>query len=482
MDFWTPRQFELVTAGTWLVPPSNDASPLNGVSIDSRTINAEAIFIALPGERFDGHDYVEAAAQSGAAMIIVEQDDFEQRASLPKGISLLQVEDTHATLRQIARAYRGFLAAHDVKVIAVTGSNGKTTTRHLIHAAMSANFCGTQSPKSFNNHIGVPLTLLGASEHDDFVVVEIGTNHPGEVATLGELVCPDAAVIVSVGQEHMEFFGTLDAVAAEETSIAAYVRPGGFVLVPPSPIMDESRVRNTMAERVAWLEVEGVEVTQLDSDDETVSRQRIILSDGATFELPLLGQHNAMNAALAFEVARQFGAVAKSIAEALEEVKPVPMRLQVETIGSTGATITVVNDAYNANPDSMREALAVLALFKNGGKVGRRIAILGDMFELGDQAAHHHAELGREVARYDDIDIAMFVGNFSGLAANALAKVWANERVVSWSRWNDSLPANVADRLEPGDVVLIKASRGMALERLIAGIESKFSDAPRMAV
>jgi len=252
MAFWTPQQFELVTAGTWVHAPADADARLAGVSIDSRTIRPGEVFVALPGERFDGHDFLERAAEAGAAILIVEEEAAVDRGVMPDGCAILQVQDTYATLRQLGRAYRGWLAAHNVTVIAVTGSNGKTTTRHLIHAACSAKLSGTQSPKSFNNHIGVPLTLLAASVEDDFVVVEIGTNHPGEVAALGELVRPDAAVITSVGEEHMAFFGTLEAVAVEEASIGRFVRPGGFVVTPSSPYLSSELMEGQLLEGQRW--------------------------------------------------------------------------------------------------------------------------------------------------------------------------------------------------------------------------------------
>ena len=232
--FWRLGSFAERVDGRWLSLPVDANAVAAGVSIDTRTLRAGEVFVAIRGERFDGHDYVKRALSAGgAAAAVVDRSDF---ASDEVGGPVLLVDDAVMALQRWASAWREELAEAGCRVIAVAGSNGKTTTRHLIHRVLThAGLEGTQSPKSFNNHLGVPLTLLAASPGHAFAVVEIGTNHPGEVATLAKRVRPDAAVVVSLGREHLEHFGSLAAVEREELSLLDHVREGGPSWTPRDP-------------------------------------------------------------------------------------------------------------------------------------------------------------------------------------------------------------------------------------------------------
>lgn len=452
MDFWTPQHFQQMTQGRWLVEPTDRSVKLAGISIDSRTLKRGQVFVAIKGERFDGHDYLGLAVAGGAAMTIVEHEPATEKTPPDPSSSsppCLLVDDTIKALQDLARHYRNVLRYGGVKVIAVTGSNGKTTTRHIVHTLLSAKLKGSQSPKSFNNHLGVPLTMLGASHDDNFVVAEVGTNHPGEIATLADILRPDVAVITNIGTAHIGNFGSRGAIAREKKSLFEFVEPGGLAVVP-----------------------EGLEAQV----PQYVSFQCARADEPLAALLPLPGRHNLQNAALAVQVARWFGLDDNSIAGALATVQPLPGRLEPIHLGQG---VHVLNDTYNANPDSVAAALDQLSATTHP----RRVAILGDMLELGDDAPQQHRQIADQLdgLRCDENVnghgqyLAIFIGPLAKLAAQALAERWPGEQVHAYDAWSDDLPGKIAALLQPGDLVLIKASRAMALERLIPAIENKFA-------
>lgn len=487
MSFWTPQHFQAVTQGQWLKAPADLSAPLAGVNTDTRTLAPNQVFIALTGERYDGHDYLTAAAHAGAAILLICQQD-----KLPNdiaGASVLLVDDTLKAMQTLAADYRDALAKADVRVIAVGGSNGKTTTRHLIHSVLLATLQGTQSPKSFNNHIGVPLTLLAASEEDDFVVVEVGTNHPGEIDFLGNIVRPDAAVLTSIGREHLAYFKDLNGVADEEATLLRHVKSTGLVLLPGEPAqkkyLEPFLNRVPPEANLQWFGSRSESGQNAHDLTFNVDGSSFTDAAGLSVKLPLLGRHNVDNTLAAIAVARWMGLADADIAASLSEARGVSMRMEIQQLGEREGkgkrTLTLINDAYNANPDSMRAALEALMRLEPKGK-GRRVAILGDMLELGDLSPQTHRELGQFAVELDSkatqdhknkqgLGLVVLIGKLAMFAAGELGRAWADSRFVVMPAWDDQLPARVAALLNPGDVVLIKASRGMALERLIPAIE-----------
>jgi UDP-N-acetylmuramoyl-tripeptide--D-alanyl-D-alanine ligase len=486
MAFWTPQHLQKVTAGRWLKAPASADAVLTGVSTDTRTLTANQVFIALTGERYDGHDYLTPASHAGAAVLIVSQEDKAAVDTACAGVLL--VPDTLIALQTLARDYRDALEQAAVRVIAVGGSNGKTTTRHLIHSALMAGFRGTQSPKSFNNHIGVPLTLLAASEQDDFVVVEVGTNHPGEIQALAQIVRPDVAVITSIGREHLAYFKDLAGVAQEEAQLLPWVKPGGLVLLPGDPDQKqwlEPYLQLISPEvKTAWFGSMSAHGHKAHDIHYTAQGSSFKDDTGLKISLPLLGRHNVDNALAALAVARWMGVADAPLASALGFARGVAMRLEQSQIGSGDHTLTLINDAYNANPDSMRAALETLASL-TVGPAGRRIAILGDMLELGDLSPQTHRELGQFITELEvrtlketgrsAIDQVVLIGKLAMFAAGEIGRAWPDSRFTAMPVWDDQVPSRVAQLVQPGDIVLIKASRGMALERVIPAIESKMN-------
>jgi len=466
----------------------------DGVSIDSRSILPGQVFLALAGERFDGHKFVAEVAAAGAAAILV-QHDVPGAAELP--VPVIRVESTRKSLLRLAAAYRKTL--RETKVIAVCGSNGKSTTVRLIETTLAAKLRGTASKKSHNNDIGVPLTILSAKATDQYLICEVGTNHPGEIATLGSVVEPDIAVITSIGREHLEFFGDIAGVAREEASILPCIRAGGLAVVTadapelmpllkPAPsvirfgLAPQAELRLTAFEYI-W-DAAGNPVAWFSC------------SDRLNLHMALPGRHNACNALAAVAVGRRLGLDDATIAGALATARGPEMRWQAERIamhttglsasgGASGGdgTVLLINDAYNSNPDSLAVGLATFAeLFSPAVAaagsvmaVRRRVLVLGDMLELGTTSDAAHDEAGRLVARSGCVDVLVAVGPAAQRAAATAQAVWGPNhaaKIVRIVEATDAAVSGIAGLVTPGDVVLLKGSRGMRLERITKALKS----------
>ncbi|MEM6553117.1 MAG: UDP-N-acetylmuramoyl-tripeptide--D-alanyl-D-alanine ligase [Planctomycetota bacterium] len=431
-NFWSPDNLAQLTGGTWLSQPN---TPITGLWHDTRQLQTGDAFLALPGNRIDGHTLLPQAADAGASCAIIAQKPTlsERGSALP----LLLVQDPIQALHALAHAYRDHLAQHDTTVIAVSGSNGKTTTRHLIHHVLTAgDLQGSQAPASFNNHLGVPLTLLRAKPTHRFVALELGTNHPGEIAQLAALARPDISVIPSLGEEHLEAFIDLAGVVREEAAVLPHVRPNGTILTTPD-------AGQLLAEH--YDVQEGVGMTSINPDHFT-------LPD----DFPLPGEHNHSNAALALAVARLFDIPLYTAQQSLTTFTPAPHRSHLRRIGP----ITLMDDCYNANPSSM---LAALDQFMQTPPNTRRVAILGEMRELGQSSDHHH----RAIAH-----LAHAAADHVILLGDAFAFDPAHTPHHTFD------PEAITAQLQSGDHILLKASRGLRLERLIPAIEARFTPPP----
>ncbi|MBL9030618.1 MAG: UDP-N-acetylmuramoyl-tripeptide--D-alanyl-D-alanine ligase [Phycisphaerae bacterium] len=459
MNFWHPESLRALLGGTWVSPPAR--TEVSGVSTDTREIGAGQAFVALAGERFDGHAMLADAAHRGSPLAII--DNPAAVRDVPEGLGLLRVGDTRRALLRLAEGYRRTVL-DATRVIAVGGSNGKTTTVRLIDAVLGQSLRGSASVKSFNNSIGVPLTVLAARPGDQYLVAEVGTNARGEIGPLASLLMPDIAVVVSIGREHLERLGSVREVAQEEASLLEPVRPGGAGVVhAEAPHLDEAiagleRRPGTIirfgAGPGADVRVVGVEAT--------ARGQRFRLNDRSEWEVPLLGRHNALNAAAAVAVGRRLGVPEGAIARGLLGVRGAEMRLQAHEI----AGVRVINDAYNANPDSMRAALATLVEVGAGAR--RRVAVLGDMLEMGAHREAVHREIGAVLAQMREVDVVVLVGESMQLAGETL-----DGRARRVADLEGEGASRVAAMLEPGDVVLLKGSRRMRLERVEAALRAR---------
>jgi UDP-N-acetylmuramoyl-tripeptide--D-alanyl-D-alanine ligase len=425
------------------------------VSSDSRKLAPGILFWALGGDRFDGHDFVAAAIEAGAIAAVVAQS---RVAELPKNLPLVVVNDTRAALGQFATRYRQDFSPVS---IGVAGSNGKTSVKDLIHSVLNEKLDTIASEASFNNDIGVPQTLLRIESKHRAAVLELGTNHPGELAPLIGMVQPRIGVITSIGREHLEFFGDVAGVAREEGTLAEMLPKNGLLVINgDSPevksIMQRAKCRVV---RVGEGEKNDWRVEPLGSSEEG-TKFKLTASDAnwsGEWSVALLGRHHAINAALAVVVGKELEVGRAEIQRGLSNCRPAKMRMQIERI--SGAMI--LNDAYNANADSMCAALRTLAEFPARG---RRIAILGDMAELGESSAAAHREVGA-LAGELGIDLVIAIGRHSILTSDCARAAGAGN-ASAFLDFNMAVVA-ILHLVQPDDVILVKASRSSQLERIV---------------
>jgi len=446
---------------------SADGRRITRVVIDSREVRPGDLFVAIRGARLDGHKFVDQAAARGAAACLV--DERGVAAGVGRGACLVVVEDTVAALGQLASYYRRCVMSADTVVIAVTGSNGKTTTKQMLHHVLSASYAGKASPNSFNNEIGVPLTLLLADAGDRYLVAEVGTNAPGEIAALARLVEPDVAVITSIGEAHLEGLGTVDAIAREKASLLSHVRTGGFAVVNTDrpemlPYLDgPNRITLKTMGCSASADVQARVI------EASLHRTIVELDGRDRFELPLPGAHHAVNVAAVATVARHLGVAMKLVAERLGTFEASPGRADVSELGS----ITLVDDAYNANPSSMAGAVETLA--KEPSR--RHVMIMGDMFELGDRSGELHAAM-IDCAFASGVELVVTVGRV--FAQAAVSRGDADGRAL-YCFEDAPLAANAAAALlKSGDCVWVKGSRAVGLECVVDRLRREL--APQAAV
>ncbi|MGH7619501.1 MAG: UDP-N-acetylmuramoyl-tripeptide--D-alanyl-D-alanine ligase [Gemmatimonadaceae bacterium] len=422
------------------------AATFSRVWTDTRTIEPGDLFVALVGERFDAHDFLADAKAKGASGVVVSRI----AATRNLGVPVFEVRDTLVALGALG-AYRR--RAWGNPVVAVVGTNGKTSTKELISAALRSTLAVHATAGNLNNLIGVPLTLLAIPDSADVAVVEMGTNQPGEIPRLRAIVEPDITVVTSVAEEHLEGLGDLAGVMREELSAAQ----GVPVAVVPALQSEVVAAAKSRARRVvsAGLDAGDLRASVWSVDPD--GRGRLTVSDAAV-SLPLRGVHNLRNAMLAFAVARELGVAAADAARGIEAMTAPPMRVNIEQHG----TATLINDAYNSNPGSARAAIELL---RHAGVGRQRVAVLATMLELGPHTERLHDEVARD-ALADGVEIVAAIGEF----AAALGRIATGDPRVITADDIDGLWAKLSSRLTPDAVILLKGSRGMRLERLVEPI------------
>jgi UDP-N-acetylmuramoyl-tripeptide--D-alanyl-D-alanine ligase len=465
--FWSPTTVAQAAGGRWLRPPAWDQPTTRlRVSTDSRQVQAGEIFLALAGEQFDGHRFVEHAAAQGAQAVVVHDESAALALSQDCATGVLLVPETLHALTGLARAHRETLGG--VRIVGITGSNGKTTTKRLLHAALATKLTGTASPKSFNNHLGVPLTILGAEPTDDYLVAEIGSNAPGEIATLSELIRPFLGVITGIGQSHLQGLGTLEGVLAEKLALLRELPKDGLAIVNA----DAPRLLDAIANDPQLAGLSTIRYGLDTSDVDLRGTGTTCDADGVSYSvgksparLALLGRHNVLNALAALAAAEALGVDRSTALAALEAVEPSDMRLVAKRVGDR----LLVNDAYNANPDSMGSALHTFVDITTDDR--RRVLVLGDMLELGESAERAHADLAREIVALEraghTIHLIVLIGELVQTTAAMLAQEQSNAAVLPFPDGLDetSLPQILA-MIARDDQILIKGSRLLELERL----------------
>jgi UDP-N-acetylmuramoyl-tripeptide--D-alanyl-D-alanine ligase len=436
VTFWT---LDRVAQALGTGPRGSQA--LAAVSTDTRTAGPDDLFVALAGERYDAHDFLDAAIERGCAAFVVSR--------LPRerfGVPIYHVPDTLTALGSLARYRRRAWAK---TVIAIAGSNGKTSTKDLVRSALGSVLEVHATTGNLNNQIGVPLTLLGVPDSADIAVIEMGTNYPGEIPILRSIAEPDLAIVTSIGEEHLEGFHDLAGVLAEEGSVFDGVPLGVVPATEPELVtLARRKARHVLT---AGLDEGDVRADSWDAGAGTIRFRNVDVT------VPLRGAHNLRNAMLALAAADACGVPPERAAVGIAATPAPAMRSAVTPLGGRGATL--INDAYNANPASMRAALDMLA----GMGVGRqRVVVLGTMRELGPNSPALHADTAR-AALAGPFDVVAGIGDL-GAALRAVAPT--DERVVTANDVDDLWPC-LRPRLQRDAVILIKASRGVRLERLV---------------
>ena len=470
----TVQEIRQAVGGRALTAIPADAPAITAVCTDTRRMEPGSLFIAINGPRYNAHDYLPEAAKGGAIAALVEDPSTSAPcrrayASLPN-LLLIGVGNTRQAMGKLATYVRRQLRS---KVIAVAGSNGKTTTKYLIHEVLERKFRGSISPKSYNNDIGVPLAIFPADPLQDYLVLEIGTNHPGEVAALSEMAAPDIAVITSIGAEHLEGLGDLAGVRREEASILKGLKPGGTLVVNGDDPQLLELVSAYPGQKITFGFSQRNELFATDVQcDENGVRFNLNGSRRQVF-VPMLGRHTATNALAAIAVARKMTVTEETIIESLAEAHGPEMRLQLQKVNG----VTLLNDAYNANPGSMKAALETVCALPARG---RRVAVVGDMRELGKETERYHREAGEMVSACK-LDVLVCVGKNAKLIAEAAQEAGMSRSAVR--RFADAPAAakGLPRWLKRGDLVLLKASRGIELEAVVRAISEKKAVARRKA-
>ncbi len=430
-----------------------------GVSTDSRTVKTGDCFFAIAGDNFNGHNFVKEAFAKGAVCAVVSED--------VEAGPILKVDDTTKALGDFARHYR---KKAGYKVVAITGSVGKTTTRQIVYHVLSQHFSVSQAQKNFNNQIGLPLTLLDADEETQIVVAELGTNYPGEIAYLTRIASPDIAVITSVCSAHLEGLGDLQTIIQEKLSISEGLPPDGVFIINGDfdQLVNACRAKGGKpAEFYTFGKSDGCDYQARNITNTGFGSSFTV--DNTQVYLPLAGPGNVDNALAAYAICSRFGLTADDFAQAVKTQPAVSMRAELMQIGN----LTVLNDCYNANPASIKNALDILANLDSAGK-RRLVFICGDMAEMGRQTETLHARLGPSIAKAG-VKLLMTVGKYAKITAQA-AKATADYDLKTKS-FDDTLSAcnNLEHSIKDYDIILVKGSRTAKLEMAVERLKRLFS-------
>lgn len=447
MDLLTLQQLAGMSGGIL----EGDASvEVSRVTTDSRFAQSGDLFVALRGERFDGHAFLPEVVSKGVRAALVDGACRE----MPAGLSVIRVPETLIGLQNLAAGYRKTLPA---RIVGITGSSGKTTTKDFTFSVLSQRMKGWCTSGNLNNHIGVPLTLLAGDREFEMGVVEMGMNHSGEIAPLAAMARPEVGIITNIGVAHIEFLGSQHAIALEKGALAAAVGASGTVVLPASdpfsPVIEEMTEALILRAGLSCGDIQAVDVQPLENG----SRFALVYEGmRAEVELAVPGLHMVQNAALAAAAGIALGVPLEAAAEGLRGMKLTKGRMESRLVRG----IHFLDDTYNANPDSMCAALRTLAHWPANGA---RIAVLGRMGELGAFAEEGHRQVGKVAA--DGIDWIVAVGEQADWIADEARRNGAPR--VDYFGEIEEASAALRNGIETGDVVLVKGSRSARMERVI---------------
>ncbi len=438
------------------------------VSIDSRQVQAGDLFIAIRGQRFDGHDFVANVMKSDCSALMLAKEKEGSLADVVQTLTkpVILVEDTCRALGRLARAYR---LRFSYPWIAITGSCGKSTTKELIAGVLGPGELVHKAAASFNNYIGVPLTILGADDRHRYAVVEIGANHKGEILPLAQMAAPDVAVITCIAPAHLEGFGDLQGVADEKSDILSALRVGGTAVLNIDQVWFDFLKGKTDAKIISFGFNQKADVCaskiKLDSAGSSFA-----LPDGSQVQLQLPGRHNIANALAAAAVGRAVGLDFPEIARRLSQVRAMSMRSDIRLLGK----MQLLDDCYNANPASFAAALSCLSVLDSQ----RKVVIAGEMAELGDKSEHLHRQLGQQIAE-SGTDLLIGVGPGSRATVQAAIETAGKlKHEICCQHFAEaaSAGAGITELISPNDAVLIKGSRSNGLESVVKVIVEAFSE------
>jgi UDP-N-acetylmuramoyl-tripeptide--D-alanyl-D-alanine ligase len=425
-----------------------------GATIDSRAECSGRLFFALKGENTDGHLFAKEAFGSGCVAVVIEDVELS-RSLAEERVPYLLVSSCLRALQHLAWAYRRCL---DVRVVAITGSTGKTSTKEYISPVIKSKFRVFSSPGNFNNLIGVPLTILETESENEYLVCEVGANQLGEIDFLSDMLKPDIGVITNIGDAHVGMFGSVENIVRAKGELLDNLEPSGWAVLPRDDAHFERLKQRATARTVTFgMSAESdFRVTGIHTTDEGLS----FAVNGEAITLCALGEYNAVDASAAFAVGDICGVEPARIRAALAEVKPLPGRGRVHRVSG----VTVIDESYNASPASMHASLSMLA----GLDAPRRLAVLGDMKELGEFSFAKHAELGARLAQ-SAIDGVFWFGDNGGVVKEGFLNSGGNIPFHVHTRLGE-LVDHVRGEIVPRDVVLVKASRACNLDRFVARI------------
>lgn len=429
---------------------------VSSVSIDSRRIKKNQLFIAIKGDNFDGHDFLDEAFERGATSAIVEK--IPENKKIYEGKLLIRVSSTEKALADLAKEIRH--SNKNLKLAAITGSNGKTTTKEMTYSILSVNHNVLKNTGNFNNNIGLPLTLLNLEKNHEMCVVELGMNDFGEIRYLTDIADPDIGAITSIGRAHLEKLGSIEGVAKAKGELVEKFGSDNIFCVN----IDDPRIlsisRNIDCKKIHFsLDSKQAEIHASDikrNGFESMNFKIHVNDQTASLRLRGIGKHNILNSLCASSIAHAMGCSIEEIQAGLERYIPTQMRLEVL---ETPQGFTVLNDSYNANPDSMIKGIEELVTYRNKNKV---IAVLGDMLELGAKSIEEHRKLGQYLSK-SKVDVVLALGKESQYIIEGL-----NGSSKGFYLENHEEAAKLLKELAvPGDVVLVKGSRGMKMEKVI---------------
>lgn len=462
MENITINEIVLATEGVLLV--GNTDETISSVSIDSRNIGEDALFIPIKGENVDGHDYIQNAFDSGAKVSLIQEGYDAENYS---GGALIKVKSTKKALRDLAKYYR---SKFDIPVIGITGSVGKTTTKEMVASVLGETLSVLKTEKNYNGQLGLPLTIFNLGKTHDIAVLEMGVSEIGEMDRLADIAGVDIGIITNIGVSHVENFKSVEVTCKEKLKMIKK-DSGVFYLNGDSPLL--ANAKNYIDKEIVYYGINGdfpYKCEEIYSNGNSTSFVLVTNDFRETIQIPCLGLHNVYNALAAIAVAQRLGIHMEDIKKGLLKFKNVGMRQQISEIGG----IVLIDDSYNASPDSVKSSVSVLKNLP----AGRNIVVIADMLELGEYSQKIHYETGRYIA-LEGIDVLITIGKDSAYLSNGAMSVNQKLKLIHFDD-NKKAFEYLKSILSEGDKVLVKGSRGMHTDEIVSDLKKFYGNEPQV--